>query len=204
MSAALRAATRDRLTAELHDVIAHELAGVSLQAGAALRLVDADPARARQLLAELHRAATGALADARRLVALDPPATTLRRAPSLASLEELADAHVAAGYAVTLHRDDHGVRPARALSVTAYRIVSDTLAHVRETPPRSSTFVGVRGRPGELGLRMVWEPAPVSPPLEDLLAVLGERAELFGGTVECSGDPSWRTITVSLPVEEQL
>ena len=199
---ALRIATRDRMAAELLDVLAHELAGLALQAGAARRLVDHDVPRAREVLVELHRGASDALRDARRLVALDPRGQARRETPSLASLHELADAHTALGHAVTLHRTGAGPEPPPAFGMTAYAVVRETLAHLRRATTPGAATIAVRVGSRSLGTSVVWAPGAGEPPLDDLLVVLEERAAGFGGLVEADDDDGWRAISVRLPLRE--
>lgn len=199
---ALRDETRRRLASELLDVIAHDLGGLSLQIGAARRLAERDPARTRALLAELHRTATGTLADARRLVALDPRGGEARRAtPSLASLGELVDEHRAAGHAATLHGGGELRAPA-AIGLTVHAVVRETLAHVRRSPAPGPAAIAVRTLPRALEAGVVWDPGRDPEPLDDLLVVLEVRAAPFEGTVTVDHDASWRAISVRLPLED--
>jgi signal transduction histidine kinase len=200
--AALRDETRKRLAGELLDVVAHELGGLSLQIGAARRLVEHDPVRTHALLGEVHRTATRALADVRRLVELDPRSEARRLTPSLASLGELVDEHLAAGHVATLHGPGAEARPPAAIGLVVHSVVRETLAHIRRSPDPGPAAIAVRAVPRALEAGVVWDPGPEPEPLDDLLVVLEVRAAPFGGTVTVDHDASWRAISVRLPLEE--
>ncbi|MFC6021678.1 sensor histidine kinase [Plantactinospora solaniradicis] len=119
---------RIRIARELHDVTAHTLAVVGVQAGVAAEVLDDDPGQARaaletvrqasrEALAEL-RAAVGVLRDGTRAPGPEPPAPGLDRLPAL----------VAATGAVMRHDGEPRPLP-RAVEATAYRIVQEAVAN---------------------------------------------------------------------------
>jgi signal transduction histidine kinase len=119
---------RIRIARELHDVTAHTLAVVGVQAGVAAEVLDDDPGQARaaletvrqasrEALAEL-RAAVGVLRDGTRAPGPEPPAPGLDRLPAL----------VAATGAVIRHDGEPRPLP-RVVEATAYRIVQEAVAN---------------------------------------------------------------------------
>jgi signal transduction histidine kinase len=119
---------RIRIARELHDVTAHTLAVVGVQAGVAAEVLDDDPGQARaaletvrqasrEALAEL-RAAVGVLRDGTRTLGPEPPAPGLDRLPALG----------AATGAVIRHDGEPRPLP-RAVEATAYRIVQEAVAN---------------------------------------------------------------------------
>jgi len=139
---------RARIARELHDVVAHHMTHIAIQAEAApLRNPD-DPAALTEDLSTIRGTALTALAETRRILGVlrddrrrdgvPPPA------PGLAQLEDLAQTARAAGHDVTLDvavRDDD-VTPGIALSV--HRIVQESLSNVVRHAPGAPVTVAVR------------------------------------------------------------
>ena len=98
-------AERIRIARELHDVTAHTLAVVSVQAGVAADVLDEDPARARTALREVRRASREAMVELRAAVGVlrigipaagpEPPTPTLDRLPALAEFDGCGRASMA-------------------------------------------------------------------------------------------------------------
>ena len=124
---------RARIARELHDVVAHTISVVAIQADAAEAALDADPARARGPLQTIRRSAAEALTEMRRLLAVlraDEPPGELAPAPSLERLPALIDRARAAGVDVALEVTG-AARPIPAsLDLSAYRIVQEALTNV--------------------------------------------------------------------------
>jgi len=92
---------RARIARELHDVVAHTISVVAIQADAAEAALDADPARARAPLQTIRRSAAEALTEMRRLLAVlraDEPPGELAPSPGLDRLPALIDRARAAGW----------------------------------------------------------------------------------------------------------
>ena len=124
---------RARIARELHDVVAHTISVVAIQADAAEAALDADPARARGPLQTIRRSATEALTEMRRLLAVlraDEPAGELAPSPGLAQLPALIDRARAAGVQVTLQVAGSARPVPASLDLSAYRIVQEALTNV--------------------------------------------------------------------------
>jgi signal transduction histidine kinase len=125
-------AERLRIARELHDVLSHSLASISLQAGVGLHLVDRQPEQAREALRTIRKASTDALAQARAALTVvrdagGPPAT----APGLADLDALAASVRATGLRVDLDTELDGEPViAEATGAIAYRVVQEALTNV--------------------------------------------------------------------------
>jgi signal transduction histidine kinase len=125
-------AERLRIARELHDVLSHSLASISLQAGVGLHLVDRQPEQAREALRTIRKASSDALAQARAALTVvrdagGPPAT----APGLADLDALAASVRATGLRVDLDMElDSEPVVAEATGVIAYRVVQEALTNV--------------------------------------------------------------------------
>ncbi len=124
---------RARIARELHDVVAHTISVVAIQADAAEAALDADPARARAPLQTIRRSAAEALTEMRRLLAVlraDEPPGELAPSPGLDRLPALIDRARAAGVDVALEVTG-AARPIPAsLDLSAYRIVQEALTNV--------------------------------------------------------------------------
>ncbi|MFI0728557.1 sensor histidine kinase [Streptomyces sp. NPDC021225] len=129
---------RLRIARELHDVVAHHIALVNVQAGVASHVMDSRPDQAKQALAHVREASRSALDELRATVGLlrqygDPAAPT-EPAPGLAVLDQLVEGFVRAGLRVEVEavsRDGLGPLAASA-DLTAYRIVQEALTNVHK------------------------------------------------------------------------
>ncbi|WP_438490594.1 sensor histidine kinase [Streptomyces sp. S186] len=128
---------RLRIARELHDVVAHHIALVNVQAGVASHVMDNRPDQAKQALAHVREASRSALEELRATVGLlrqsDDPTAPTEPAPGLGVLDQLVDGFVRAGLPVALDLPP-GPQPALPASVdlTAYRVVQEALTNVRK------------------------------------------------------------------------
>lgn len=125
---AARAAERTRIARELHDIVAHHLSVIVLQAAGAR----ASGTRADTTLEKIENSGRQALNETRRLLGVlreaDPDAA-LAPQPGIADLENLADSVRAAGLPVNLTvKGDYGALPA-AVDVSVYRIIQEALTN---------------------------------------------------------------------------
>ncbi|MFE9413139.1 sensor histidine kinase [Streptomyces sp. NPDC006704] len=126
---------RLRIARDLHDVVAHHIALVNVQAGVAAHVMDKRPDQAKEALAHVREASRSALDELRSTVGLlrqsgDPAAPT-EPAPGLAVLDDLLAGFRRAGLAVELARTDHAPLPA-AVDLAAYRVIQEALTNVRK------------------------------------------------------------------------
>ncbi|MEV5984051.1 histidine kinase [Streptomyces sp. NPDC052051] len=127
---------RLRIARDLHDVVAHHIALVNVQAGVVAHVMDKRPDQAKEALAHVREASRTALDELRATVGLlrqsgDPEAPT-EPAPGLARLDELADTFRNAGLPVEIARADHGTTLPSALDLAAYRVIQEALTNVRK------------------------------------------------------------------------
>ncbi|MFH7335848.1 sensor histidine kinase [Streptomyces sp. KHY 26] len=127
---------RLRIARDLHDVVAHHIALVNVQAGVAAHVMDKRPDQAKEALAHVREASRSALNELRATVGLlrqsgDPAAPT-EPAPGLSLLEELAGTFRSSGLPVEVARADQGTRLPAAVDLAAYRIVQEALTNVRK------------------------------------------------------------------------
>ncbi|MGW7367819.1 sensor histidine kinase [Streptomyces sp. NPDC054841] len=127
---------RLRIARDLHDVVAHHIALVNVQAGVAAHVMDKRPDQAKEALAHVREASRSALNELRATVGLlrqsgDPEAPT-EPAPGLAVVDELLNTFRNAGLPVELARTDHGTELPAAVDLAAYRIIQEALTNVQK------------------------------------------------------------------------
>ncbi|MFD7709067.1 sensor histidine kinase [Streptomyces sp. NPDC059785] len=127
---------RLRIARDLHDVVAHHIALVNVQAGVASHVMDRRPDQAKEALAHVREASRSALNELRATVGLlrqsgDPEAPT-EPAPGLDRLDELADTFRNAGLPVEVARADDGTTLPAAVDLAAYRVVQEALTNVQK------------------------------------------------------------------------
>ena len=128
---AARLAQRNRLARELHDSVGHALSIVTVQAGAAGRVLDSDPAFARRALSEIESSARSGLRDLDHVLGLLRDGSGGRApTPTLADLQRLVDSTRAAGIDVTVQLRGSVADVPQAVSREAYRILQESLTNV--------------------------------------------------------------------------
>jgi signal transduction histidine kinase len=140
-------AERRRIARELHDVVAHHVSVMVVQAAAARKVGASSPERADLAMATVEQTGREALVEMRRLLEVlrtDEEPAGLEPQPDLQSLEELAGSFRDAGLAVDL-RIDGPPRPLPAgLALSAYRIVQEALTNALKHAGRARVQVQVR------------------------------------------------------------
>ncbi|HZX39832.1 MAG TPA: sensor histidine kinase [Streptomyces sp.] len=127
---------RLRIARDLHDVVAHHIALVNVQAGVAAHVMDRRPDQAKEALEHVREASRSALNELRATVGLlrqsgDPEAPT-EPAPGLDVLDELVITFRQAGLPVEVARADDGVRLPAAVDLAVYRIIQEALTNVQK------------------------------------------------------------------------
>ena len=183
-------AERERIARELHDVLAHSLGVMVVQASLAEDLVARDPAGAVGAIREVQQIGRDALGETARLLRLvrdDEGELDVRPQHALADLAALADDYVRAGLDVDLVVDPAARTLPIGVGLSAYRIVQEALTNALKHAPGSRVSVRVEKRGDELAVEVENSAARGDPPLRvpsghGLLGVR-ERVALFGGTV---------------------
>jgi signal transduction histidine kinase len=121
---------RLRIARELHDVLAHSISVINVQAGVGLALLDSDPEQARTALTTIKAASKEALGEVRQVLdSLRTPGDAPRApAPGLDRLPELVEQAEGAGLTVTV--DGEAPRLAPGTDLAAFRIVQEALTNV--------------------------------------------------------------------------
>lgn len=145
---------------ELHDVVAHNMSLINLQAGVALHVNDGLPGPARDALQTIKAASKEALVEMRSILGVlrhadDGEDAPRAPAPSLANVIELVARARSAGVEVSVRIDVDPDDLPRAVDIAAYRIVQESLTNVaRHANPPVAT-VTVRGSDGVLVVSVV-------------------------------------------------
>jgi signal transduction histidine kinase len=198
---ALRQASEERLriARDLHDVVAHNISVINVQANTALHLMGRQPERAAAALTTIHEVSKRALAELGSMLGvLGEPGGSAPRAPS-PSLGYLADlAGTAAGAGVTVRVEQDGDRrplPAE-VDVAAYRIVQEALTNTARHSAASAATVYVRYRADAVEVQ-VDDDGTAGPGQSRSLdghpgngiAGMTERARALGGTLYTGPKP---------------
>jgi signal transduction histidine kinase len=135
---------RLRIARELHDVVAHAMVAINVQAGVATHLMDRRPESARGALEQIKRVSGEALTDLRATLGVlrqddDSPAPT-RPAQGLDALEELADGMRAAGVEVAIEVSGDRCAVPSAIASALFRTIQEALTNVlRHSASRAAT-----------------------------------------------------------------
>ncbi|WP_055489463.1 sensor histidine kinase [Streptomyces sp. TP-A0356] len=196
---------RLRIARELHDVLAHSISVINVQAGVGLALLDSDPEQARTALTTIKAASKEALGEVRQVLdTLRTPGDAPRApAPGLGRLPELVEQAASAGLTVTVEGEPPKLAPGTDLA--AFRIVQEALTNVVRHSGSRHARVHVERAEGVLSLR-VDDDGPATGAdaggSGNGLAGMRERATALGGTIEAGprADGGFRVLAV-LPLK---
>jgi signal transduction histidine kinase len=191
---------RTRIAGDLHDVVAHALSAMTVQAGAARRMAERDPERAEASFAIVETTGRDALTELRRLLGVlrrEDEELALAPQPSLAHVRSLIQRAGAAGLYVELRIEGEPVLLPAGVDLTAYRLVQEALRRAREGGHAVRASVRVTYAAGEVRIEVVDDGRP-----EDRrLLGLRERVAVYGGELKAAPPEGggWR-VAARLPV----
>jgi signal transduction histidine kinase len=181
---------------ELHDVLAHNISLINVQAGVALHLIDEQPEQARTALANIKEASRDALHELRTALDVlrhgDAPRAP---APRLADLDTLVAGVRAGGLDVRVERRGSVVPLPSAVELAAYRIVQEALTNVtrhagaRTVSVRLDYGDGVTVEVVDDGVGVAGDGGTGGTGPGNGIAGMRERAAALGGTVEAGSRP---------------
>ncbi|MER5321004.1 sensor histidine kinase [Streptosporangium roseum] len=186
-----------RIARELHDVIAHSVSVIVVQAAAADDVFDERPDQARAALRSIESAGREALGELRRLLAAvgpDADGESPHPQPGLDRLGELVEPLRAAGLKVAVRRegiDSAGPLPA-GVDLSAYRIVQEALTNTLRHAGARHAQVTVRASSGVLELEVLDDgrgAASTGNGAGHGVAGMRERAAMLGGTLDAGTRP---------------
>jgi signal transduction histidine kinase len=206
------AAERTRIARELHDVVAHSLSVISVQADAAEAALEVDPDRVGQALRAIRGSARDALGDMRQMLYLlrvEDDRETDDRSPArgLADLPELVAGMRDAGLALDVDIRVPDDLPS-GLGLAVYRIAQEGLTNVRRHAGTVPTRLLVTGRDHELRVEVHNDAPPLTVPASPLSTGLGlvgvrERTQAAGGSLDAGPTPvGGFSLVVRLPWAE--
>ncbi|MEN3358058.1 MAG: hypothetical protein V7637_2040 [Mycobacteriales bacterium] len=181
---------RARIAREMHDVVSHHVSVMTIQAGAAGKVLDADPELARGALSAIETSGRETMSELRHLLGVltpGPSAELLQPQPGLDQLDTLVDSVRRAGQPVSVRRTPADLP--RGMDLTAYRVVQEALTNALRYAPGARTTIDIRADPADLVIEVTNDaPAPGAERARagsgaGLLG-LAERLRLYGGTLE--------------------
>jgi signal transduction histidine kinase len=201
-------AERTRIARELHDVLAHSLSQINVQAGVGLHLMDAQPDKAKDALASIKETSKSALDEVRSLLgvlraegATDPDAPLVPE-PDLSRLPGLVASVSTQGVEVTL-RDGLGSAPPKAVQLAVYRIVQESLTNVVRHSGAQHATVDVRADGDDVVVEVADDGSGIAGEPGGGLLGMRERAELLGGTLMTGTSTAGGTVvTARIPLKE--
>ncbi|MFI2210716.1 sensor histidine kinase [Streptomyces sp. NPDC020141] len=184
---------RARIARELHDMVAHHMSVITVQADSAPYRIEGLPDAAREEFAAIAAGARESLGEMRRLLSVlrsDGSDGELAPQPGLSRTQQLVEATVRAGVRAELSLTVDPATVPRAVDLSAYRIVQEALANVVRHAPGAVTRVSVSSIGADLVVLVVNGPAgsPRSPLESDGtghgLVGMRERVRLTGGMLD--------------------
>lgn len=190
------------LARELHDVLAHNISLINVQASVALHLLDDRPDQARPALASIKEASRDALHELRTALDLlrHGDEAPLAPAPRLADLDSLVAGVRASGLDVRLEVDRTSPPQAAAVELAAYRIIQEALTNV--TRHARASVVTVRlGYDNGMTIEVIDDGVGGPAAAGNGINGMRERAAVLGGTVDAGPRPDGGfRVTARLPV----
>ncbi|HEY1916224.1 MAG TPA: histidine kinase [Streptosporangiaceae bacterium] len=208
---------RVRIARELHDVIAHGLAVITVQAGVGRRLMARRPEEAASALASIEEIGRAAQEELRAVLGLlreeDVGPATLAPAPRLADVKTLVETVRAAGTPVELRMAGVDQALSQGLEVSVYRVIQEALTNVVKHAPGARAVVDLKIRADEVtidvtddgGLAGTGLAGAGGPPSGHGIIGMRERVGAFGGTLS-AGPAAGRGFRVlaRIPLQEPV
>ncbi|MBO1418762.1 sensor histidine kinase [Streptomyces sp. FH025] len=203
-------AERLRIAREMHDTVAHSIGIVALQAGAARRVIDRRPERAKQALGEIESAGRETLAALRRMLVVlreaegEPSATAPQ---GLGDLDRLAETTTAAGVRVVVRREGTPGPLPPEIDLSAFRIIQESVTNVVRHAQVRDCRVTVHRTAGELTVEVTdrGRGHGTAPGSGFGLAGLRERVALLHGEFEAGPRPDGGfRVAARLPVPTEV
>ena len=197
---------RLRIAREVHDVVAHAMVAINVQAGVGAHLIDEDPAQAREALLHIKRTSGEALTDLRATLGVlrDPEqAAPVGPSAGLRDLDGVADQLRAAGVEVVVDVDTVAAVPA-PVGTASYRIVQEALTNVLRHAGAHRVLVVARADEAVLTLVVSDDGGGRAPETTGAgagLRGMRERAAALGGTLTAgpADGGGWR-VEATLPL----
>jgi signal transduction histidine kinase len=186
---AAAAEERRHVARELHDVVAHAVSVMVIQAGAARQVVRSAPDEAEAAMLAVETTGREAMTELRRFLGAlsdEDEAAGLAPQPGIDDLAALLERVREAGLPASLEVDGEPRPVSRSVDVTVFRIVQEGLTNALRYAHRAATLVRLTWEPVQLRIEILDDgPAAVAPTGSGRgLAGMSERASMVGGRVE--------------------
>jgi signal transduction histidine kinase len=180
---------RARLARELHDVVAHSVSTMVVQAEAGESLLQRDPERARDAFISITTSGRQALGELRRMLGLlrsSHGEPTLAPQPGLTQVQTLVEQMRGVGLPVELSVEGEPRPLSAGLDLSAYRIVQEALTNTLKHARPAHAWVTIQYRSDEIELQVVDDGrgSTNGSPAGHGIAGMRERVRLYGGTLE--------------------
>jgi signal transduction histidine kinase len=201
---------RLRIAQELHDVVAHSMSVIAVQAGMGAHVIDQQPAEAKQALLSISRTSRSTLQEMRRLLGVLRGEDGERAhvpSPGLGDLPALVQQVRSTGLPVELVVDGDATDVPLGVDLSAYRVVQESLTNVIKHAGPASAVVRVRYAPGEIVVEVADDGrgGATGPSQNGGHGLVGmrERVGVWGGTLEAGPVPGGGyRVLAHLPYEE--
>ncbi len=199
---------RLRIAQELHDVVAHSMGVIAVQAGVGAHVIDRDPAEAKRSLEAIAGTSRSTLTEIRRLLGVlrDDGAAAYQPAPGLADLDRLVADLGDAGLPVTVRVEGASGDVPPGVDLTAYRIVQEALTNVLKHAGPARAAVTVTYEPDAVRLRITDDGRGVNGATSEGghgLLGMRERVGVYGGSLSAGPRTGGGfTVVAELPYRE--
>ncbi len=200
---------RSRIARELHDVVAHGLSLIVVQAGAAQRVLDRDPDAAKGALGQIEESARSALGEMRHVLGVlrSDDSDARKPTPTLVALDPLFDSYRRGGMVVTAQRSDDVTELPVTVDLGAYRIIEEALTNVyKHAGPGAEAHVQLGVDDGCLSVAVLdnGRGASAAGPADGSgfgLRGMRERVDVLGGSLRTGPRPGGGfEVHASLPI----
>jgi signal transduction histidine kinase len=184
-----------RIARELHDIVAHSVSIMVVQAGAARRLVAGSPARAAEALQTVEESGRAALTELRQLLGVlseQSQEAALAPQPGLAQLGVLVERLRQTGFPVELRREGTPQALQPGIELAAYRVIQEALTNALRHAGGPPTRVVVRYGEGRLDLEVRNARGSAAPAAEGAgrgIVGMRQRVAVYGGELEAGPLP---------------
>ncbi len=206
------AAERARIARELHDVVAHNVSVIVVQADGASYAIDTDVVRARQALSTISATGRVALAEMRRLLGVlreDDDAGAFTPQPGVGELDELVEQVRSSGVPVVFEVDGEPVVMSEGRQLTVYRIVQEALTNtLKHGGPGATVSIRLRYAGDALEVRVEDDGRGAAAPDDGRghgIAGMRERVAVYGGSVHAAPRAGGGfEVVARIPVREEV
>jgi signal transduction histidine kinase len=180
---------RLRIAQELHDVVAHSMGVIAVQAGVGAHVIDTEPGEAKKALEAISQTSRSTLAEIRRMLGVlrEDQGASYVPAPGLADLQRLVRDVASAGLHAEVHVEGTTTELPPGVDFTAYRIVQEALTNVLKHAGRATAIVMIGYEDAALRLEILDDGRGVNgraAPGGHGLVGMRERVGVYGGSFE--------------------